>query len=328
MTVKDKGKLTEFELIDWIEKEAGFSEDLSLGIGDDCAISRQREDCDLLTTTDLLIEDVHFRREWTTFYNLGRKAAAVNLSDIAAMGGTPRALFLGLGRPADVSDLDMKEFISGFIYELRIHGAVLAGGDTCSSKTGLMISVTAQGTVARGDAICRNGASLGDAIYVSGTLGDSALALRKLLAGEHVERQLAERFNLPTPRIELGKTLARKQLATAMLDLSDGLTADLGHILDASAVGAEIEIESLPLSEPFRRALNSDERVIDLALAGGEDYELVFTSPLKDLAEQPEFLPGITRIGTIVQERDLILRQSDGHRYRCRLGGFDHFGRT
>lgn len=319
-------KLGEFELIDWIERQAGSSEVLSLGIGDDCAIQRQDTEYDLLTTTDLLLEDVHFKRKWTTYYNLGRKSAAVNLSDIAAMGGTPQSIYLGLGRPADVGDLDMKEFISGFVYELQLHGAVLAGGDTCSSKAGLMVSVTAQGAVARGDAVCRTGASCGDAVYVSGTLGDSALALRRLLAGKEVDSALEERFHLPTPRIELGKILAQKQWATAMLDLSDGLISDLGHILRASAVGAEIEVDRLPLSPAFRRELERDAGLIDLALAGGEDYELVFTSPLKDLADQPELLPGVTRIGTIGNQPGLVLKRADGRDYHCSQGGFDHFG--
>lgn len=319
-------KLSEFELISWIEQQTGQSEILSLGIGDDCAIQRQHTDWDLLTSTDLLIEGVHFKRQWTTLYDLGRKAAAVNISDIAAMGGTPQTLYLGIGRPEDLSDLDMKEFISGFIYEVQLHGAELAGGDTCASKGGMMVSVTVQGRVARGEAICRQGASFGDAIYVTGTLGDSALALKKLQAGEPVDEFLGARFHLPTPRVEVGRTLADRQMATAMLDLSDGLVSDLGHILKASGIGAEIELDNLPLSPQFRQAVERDASLIDLALAGGEDYELIFTSPLKDLAEQPDLLPGVTRIGSVCQQKELRLRRADGQLYQCKSGGFDHFG--
>jgi thiamine-monophosphate kinase len=325
MCADETNKLSEFELISWIEQQTGKSELLSLGIGDDCAIQRQNTDWDLLTSTDLLIEDIHFKRQWTTLYNLGRKAAAVNISDIAAMGGVPVTLYLGIGRPQEISDLDMKEFIAGFIYEGQLHGAELAGGDTCASKGGLMISVTVQGQVAHGEAICRKGASFGDAIYVSGTLGDSALALKKLLAGESVDKYLSGRFHLPTPRVELGRTLAARQIATAMLDLSDGLVSDLGHILKASGIGAEIELDSIPLSQEFRQAMEDDATLIDLALAGGEDYELIFTSPLKDLADQPELLPGISRIGAVCQQQELRLRQADGKLYQCQSGGFDHF---
>jgi thiamine-monophosphate kinase len=305
MCADETNKLSEFELISWIEQQTGKSELLSLGIGDDCAIQRQNTDWDLLTSTDLLIEDIHFKRQWTTLYNLGRKAAAVNISDIAAMGGVPVTLYLGIGRPQEISDLDMKEFIAGFIYEGQLHGAELAGGDTCASKGGLMISVTVQGQVAHGEAICRKGASFGDAIYVSGTLGDSALALKKLLAGESVDKYLSGRFHL--------------------LDLSDGLVSDLGHILKASGIGAEIELDSIPLSQEFRQAMEDDATLIDLALAGGEDYELIFTSPLKDLADQPELLPGISRIGAVCQQQELRLRQADGKLYQCQSGGFDHF---
>lgn len=269
MTSEKNSSLGEFQLIDWIDQQVGPSERLSLGIGDDCSIQQQQAGQDLLTSTDLLLEDVHFKRCWTSLYNLGRKAAAVNLSDIAAMGGTPQALYLGIGRPSELSDLDMKELISGFIYEAQLHGAELAGGDTCSSRAGLIIAVTVQGLVGQGSAICRDGASVGDAIYVSGTLGDSALALQQLLADEPVDDYLSQRFHLPTARIELGQMLSNKQWATAMLDLSDGLVSDLGHILNASGVGAEITLESLPLSQAFQQALECDADLIDLALAGG-----------------------------------------------------------
>lgn len=325
MVTHEMTKLGEFELIDWIQQQAGQPQHLSLGIGDDCAVQNQQSDKDLLTSTDLLIEGIHFKRQWTTYYQLGRKAAAVNISDIAAMGGAPQSLFLAIGRPADVADLDMKELISGFIFETQLHGAALAGGDSCRSPGPLMISVTAQGQVASGDAIYRHGACYGDAIYASGTLGDSALALQLLQAGRPVEKTLAERFLLPVPRVELGLMLSGKQIATAMLDISDGLLADLGHILDASNVGAELELDQIPLSQPFQRTLDRNPSLIDLALSGGEDYELVFTSPLKDLEKQLDLSVPVTRIGTICQDQELRIRQPDGQIYQCQQEGFDHF---
>lgn len=325
MVINKSKRLAEFGLIDWIQRQAGGGEHLSLGIGDDCAIQPQKADQDLLTSTDLLIEGVHFKREWTSMFDLGRKSAAVNISDIAAMGGTPQSLFLGIGRPKQIIDAEIEEFISGFLAETKLYGAVLAGGDTCSSPGPLMISVTVQGTVATNEAITRQGASYGDAIYVSGFLGDSALAIHLLQSGQQPDSYLAERFNTPTPRVALGQKLSERQLATAMLDISDGLLADLWHILEVSEVGAELELATIPLSRSFQSALAADSNLIDLALAGGEDYELVFTSPLKDLAEQIGSAHSVTRIGIISQEPGLRIRKTDGEFYQCHRGGFDHF---
>jgi thiamine-monophosphate kinase len=317
--------LEEFEMIGWIQQQAGSSGHLTLGIGDDCSIQRQQGDLDLLTSTDMLIEGIHFQPEWCSMFNLGRKSAAVNISDIAAMGGKPQSLFLSIGRPKKVSDREIKEFITGFLTEAKYYGAALAGGDTCRSPELLTISVTVQGTVPTGDAICRQGASCGDAVYVSGTLGDSALALQMLQQGLQPGSFLAERFHTPTPQISLGRILSQRQFATAMLDISDGLLADLGHILSSSSVGADLELQQLPLSKEFRQALATDASVIDLALAGGEDYELVFTSPLKDLSDQVGRICPVTRIGTITQTPGIRIMQENGTPYRCQYDGFDHF---
>ena len=317
--------LEEFELIRWIQQQAGSSPHLSQGIGDDCSIQPQQAGQDLLTSTDLFIEGIHFQREWSSWFDLGRKAAAVNISDIAAMGGIPQSLFLGIGRPKEMSDGEIEEFISGFLAEVKIHDAVLAGGDTCLSPGSLLISVTVQGTVTAAEAICRDGASYGDAIYVSGTLGDSALALHLLQSGQQPDTYLAGRFHTPTPRVSLGRELSKRQLATAMLDISDGLLADLGHILVAAGVGAELDLAKIPLSEPFQKVLSGDSTLLDLALAGGEDYELVFTSPLKDLDRQIDAAFAVTKVGIISQEVGLRRRQADGELYHCQRGGFDHF---
>ncbi len=219
----------------------------------------------------------------------------------------------------------MQEFLSGFLAEVQTYGAVLAGGDSCSSTGPLMISVTVQGKVLTGDAICRQGASYGDAIYVSGSLGDSALALYQLQNNQKPDPFLNQRFHTPTPRVALGQELSKKQLATAMVDVSDGLLADLGHILDASKVGAELDMAKIPLSKSFQKALDKNSTLIDLALAGGEDYELVFTSPLKDLDRQINLPHPITRIGSISQNSEICVRQSNGELYHCQRGGFDHF---
>ncbi len=318
--------LGEFDLIEWIDQAAGTGSHLSLGIGDDCAVQPQVAGQDLLTSSDLLIEGIHFKREWTSFFDLGRKSAAVNISDIAAMGGTPQSLFLGLGRPKDISDSDIKDFIAGFISEAELHGAVLAGGDSCGSPGPLLISVTVQGCVASGEAIYRNGASYGDAIYVSGTLGDSAMALQALLKGELPAAHFASRFHTPEPRVRLADKLTRGGWATAMLDVSDGLLADLGHILEDSDVGADIELARVPLSKAFQQELKRDSKLIELALGGGEDYELIFTSPLKDLDRHQDFYPHITRIGVISQTPGLRVFEPSGELFPYQLKGFDHFG--
>ncbi|MCK4502265.1 MAG: thiamine-phosphate kinase [Desulfuromonadales bacterium] len=321
-TSKNRG---EFGLIDWIQQQAGSSDHLSLGIGDDCSIQPQQANQDLLTSTDLLIEGSHFHRDWTNMFDLGRKSAAVNISDIAAMGGIPQSIFLGIGKPKTISVKEIEAFIAGFLSETTQHGATLAGGDTCSSPDSLMLSITIQGTITTGSAICRHGAKCNDAIYVSGSLGDSALALQLLQQNQAPESYLAQRFHTPTPRVNLGQKLAKDKLATAMLDISDGLLADLGHILAASGVGAELELTALPLSEPFQHALANDPTLIDLALAGGEDYELVFTSPRQDLTEQLSGDIAITKVGTINSGSKLLIRQEDGSSYQCQRGGFDHF---
>lgn len=320
--LKDIG---EFGLIRKIQQRAGVAEHLVLGIGDDCAIQRQDSGQELLTSTDLLIEGVHFDRRWTSMEQLGRKSVAVNISDIAAMGGLPKSLLLGVACPSSISVAELEQFTSGFLAEAKNYGAVLAGGDTCASSGPLMISVTVQGEVAAGQAIRRDGAQLGDAIYVSGSLGDSALALTLLQRDKEADPLLLQRHHTPEARVGLGLRLSKQQLATAMLDVSDGILSDLQHILDASGVGAELQLSAIPLSTPFRKGLQEDATLIDLALGGGEDYELLFTSSDHTLANITEFSPLVSKIGSICQEKWLRIRCSDNSLYQCSRGGFDHF---
>jgi thiamine-monophosphate kinase len=325
MTEANNIQSGEFELIRWIQEQVGSCDRLLCGIGDDCAIDQLPTNQLLLTSNDLLIEDVHFVRAWTSMYDLGRKSVAVNLSDIAAMGGSPRSLFLGIGRSKHLKEADLKDFIRGFIQEAKQHDVVLAGGDTCGSPGPLIVSVTVQGQVPAGKAVARHGAGCGDAIYVSGTLGDSALALKMLQTGLIPPAHLAQRFHTPSARVDVGRYLSENGLATAMLDVSDGLLADLNHLLIASGVGAEVTLSTLPLSEAFRSALVQDPTLIDLALAGGEDYELLFSSSRHDLEQIAVPAPGITKIGKITADAGIIIRQDNGDIYQCRRQGFDHF---
>lgn len=325
MTIDSLKDLGEFGLIERIRQQVGSGEHLLKGIGDDCAIQYQDSRQLLLTSTDLLIEGVHFNRRWTGMEQLGRKSVAVNISDIAAMGGIPKSLFLGVACPNGTSVAELEQFVSGFLAEAEQYGAVLAGGDTCASAGPLMISVTVQGEVESGKAICRQGAQEGDAIYVSGTLGDSALALALLQKDELVDAYLLSRHHTPSARVSLGRQLAQRQLASSMLDVSDGLLADLGHLLEGASLGADLELAAVPLSEPFSSVLRERPELIDLALAGGEDYELLFTSPQQDLDRDPGLATPVTRIGRIGSDEGIRVRCVDNSFYRCSQGGFDHF---
>ncbi len=321
--------LGEFGFIERIRHAAASAPGVRLGIGDDCSAVEVPPGELLLTSTDLLIEDVHFRRQWINWRQLGRKSVSVNASDIAAMGGVPRTLHLALGLPAASELADLDAFVDGFLEAAEEYGAVLAGGDTCRSAGPLLISVTIQGSVAATEMVTRRGARPDDAIYVSGTLGDSALALRQLLAGERPHPELARRHHDPTARVSLGRALAAAHLPTAMIDLSDGLFADLGHLLTAAAVGAEVREADIPLSAPFIRALRHAPQLKELPLTGGEDYELLFTAPPAAEGELIRLAAAtgisVTRIGRITAGRELLLIDRLGRVQHPSRSGFDHF---
>ena len=322
--------LGEFGFIERISSAAAVGPGVLRGIGDDCAVLELPPGQLLLTSKDMLIEGVHFQLSWSGWRTLGRKSVAVNISDIAAMGGTPRYLYLGLGVPDSATVEELNQFLDGFLEAAAEYGALLVGGDTCRSPGPLLISVTVEGTVPKAEVVSRGGARPGDGIYVSGTLGDSALGLRQLLKGEKPGEFLARRHFDPQPRISLGRALAEKGLASAMIDLSDGLLGDLGHILKAGSAGAVLEEARLPLSAEFRHALQADPASMQLAWAGGEDYELLFTVP-----PEKEPLPmglasacgvDLTRIGVICEAKDGLRILDARGRYRSpEAGGFNHF---
>lgn len=323
------GGLGEFQFIERLRRRCKLNDTLVRGIGDDCAVARVPAGELLLTSTDLLIEDVHFRTAWIDMYDLGRKSVSVNVSDVAAMGGQPLSLFLALGIPADLSLEDLDRFTEGVLSACRDYGAVLAGGDTCRSPRGLFISVTVEGAVPDGLQVTRDGAGPGDLVWVSGTLGDSALALRELLAGRQPPEECFRRHHDPRARVKLGYTLAAQQFASAMIDISDGLLSDLGHILDASGCGAVLRRDLLPLSSAFLQFQKHQPEVNDLALTGGEDYELLFTSPPKHAealrALSTPDLP-LTEVGRITASADgLRVIDAQGRPCMPTRSGFDHF---
>jgi thiamine-monophosphate kinase len=325
--------LGEFKLIDRIRQQVVNGAGVHRGIGDDAAVLSLPDGHHLLTSTDLLIEDVHFRHDWTDCEALGHKAVAVNLSDIAAMGGTPRYLYLGLACPGETDLDDIYAFTKGALDEAERYNVTLVGGDTCRSPGPWMISVTIEGSAPVSQAICRDGAQPGDLIMVSGTLGDSALALRLLQEGKSPEAALSTCHHRPTAQVELGRLLGEKRLVRAMIDISDGLAGDLEHILQASQVNGLIEERKLPLSEVFRRHTERKPDLRELALYGGEDYQLLFTvAPEKATAVAAlgaELKLSITPIGVICEGSGALSLQDKAGAVRPILvRGYDHFCRS
>jgi thiamine-monophosphate kinase len=323
-------RLGEFGLIERVRRTASKGRGVSLGIGDDAAWVKTRSGSCLLTA-DLLIEGVHFDLKWTSLYALGYKTLAVNMSDIAAMGGIPAYLLLSLGLPATFASEDVEEFYRGIRSLASESGVALVGGDTSVAKV-LFISACLVGQ-APYRPVTRAGARVGDDIYVTGTLGDSALGL-KLLKGKSPKltkpaaQFLVSRHYFPTARVRTGTQLASKKLARAMIDLSDGLIQDLGHICKASRIGAIITEKKLPLSAAYRSLAGHDGT--GHALTGGEDYELLFCARRRDRSRierlQRWFDVTITRIGICVPARDGTTVVDDkGQRIRFRAGGHDHF---
>ena len=296
------------------------------GIGDDCAVLPQRDGRDTLVSTDMLVEGTHFLRHDIDPYALGWKSAAVNLSDIAAMGGKPTGTFLSIALPAGLETAWAEEFLRGYAEISERFGVPLLGGDTTASPDRICINVAVLGECPAGSARTRDDARPGDLVCVTGTLGDSAAGLKAILEG--VERDtdvqaLVDRHYLPMPRIEEGLRLAARPGVHAMMDISDGIGSDLKHILEASGCGAEIDIPSLPLSSALQRVcarLNWD--ATELAVCGGEDYELLFTTDPE--AEATLDVPH-TVIGRITESSRGKSGIAEWHGADRSFNGFDHF---
>jgi thiamine-monophosphate kinase len=335
MKISDLG---EFGLIDRIRKaSARNTKRAPIGIGDDAAALLLSPSSTLLATTDMLIEGVHFDLRTTDLYSLGWKAAAVNLSDIAAMGGVPRFCLTALGIPASLTVEDISEFYRGVNACLKKFGTVLVGGDTCSSRKGLIVSVTVLGEVQTKHAISRSGARPGDLLYVTGTLGDSGAGLEILKRGSGVRgqglgntknagaRRLIEKHLRPVPRIADGRKLAAAGIASAMIDVSDGLSSDLGHLCAQSGAGAEVFADRIPLSKELRSAKALKRPPLAYALSGGEDYELLFTVPPGKTKKLKAMQIAATEIGIITRDRSMRLIDERGQGRPLTATGYDHF---
>ncbi len=289
-----------------------------LGIGDDAAIV-QVPSQDLIITTDTLVKNVHFPESASAF-DIGFKALAVNLSDLAAMGATPAWITLALTLP-EVNEDWLKAFCAGLFELTQRYSVQLIGGDL--TRGPLAITIQAHGFTPHQQAIQRYGAQPGDLVYVTHTLGDAALGLlctkKKIAISPASELFVLTRLNRPEPRVEIGEKL--RGVASAAIDISDGLASDLGHILKRSGVGARINVDSLPFSQALRESV-THEKSLELALSGGDDYELCFTVPIE---KNKVFDFDCTCIGVITDGRGLELQRGDGSQYSMKMTGYQHF---
>jgi thiamine-monophosphate kinase len=322
-------EIGEFGLIKAISQIADKGPGVVMGIGDDAAVLAPSAGQVLLVTTDLLLEGVHFQLEFTDPYRLGRKALAVNLSDIAACGGTPTAFLVSLAIPPETEVASVQALYKGMMEQAQEFKVALVGGDTSRAEK-LFISVTMIGEAEENKVIYRSGARKGDLIFVTGTVGDAALGLQQLKQGKK-EGRLIQRHLTPVPRVKEGQAIAYQGLALSMIDISDGLVADLGHIAEQSNVGAEVRLSQLPLSEQYRKEIVSySSDPYQLALSGGEDYELLFTSPpakAQAVAKLAQKLgTPITEIGEITDaSQGVTIYGKDGKEYPIAQRGHDHF---
>ncbi len=300
----------------------GTKREIIRGIGDDCAVLQIPAGQQLLVTTDLCVEDVHFRRNWHPAHSVGHRCLTRGLSDIAAMGGDPVACFLSLGVPSKLPQKWVDEFLRGLLQLARQFRVPLAGGDTSTAEK-ITADILVLGTVPAGTALLRSGARAGDAIYVTGELGGAAATLKQLFAGKKIRPSKANRHFYPAPRLEVGGYLRKHKLATAMIDISDGLSVDLAHICEESKVGAVLDADAVPIARNAK---------LGLALHGGDDYELLFTArPRVKLPGRIADVP-ITRIGAIVRKpprgTPVRLRDKTGGMQPLIARGWQHFGKS
>jgi thiamine-monophosphate kinase len=320
--------LSEFALIDRYFRNVGYKRpDVRLGIGDDAALLDSPAGCDLVAAIDTLVDGVHFPHGCPAA-SVGHRVLAVNLSDLAAMGARPAWALLALTLP-DIDESWLSEFAAGFNDLARSHDLALVGGDTTSGP--LTATVQILGHVPRGQALVRSGAKPGDQVFVSGTPGDAAAGLAveqgRLQATPDVATYLRKRFLFPTPRMALGKCL--RGFASACIDVSDGLLGDVGKLAHASGCGVELSHEKLPVSEALVEAVG-DERARELALTGGDDYELCFTVSPDNVAKLCKELPperwGYSLIGTLGAAPGAVVSKG-GNVMEFSHSGYDHFGK-
>ncbi|HLJ63887.1 MAG TPA: thiamine-phosphate kinase [Stellaceae bacterium] len=298
-----------------------------LGLTDDAAVIEGPAGFDLILTTDAIVEGVHFLSDDPPF-EIAQKLLRVNLSDLAAKGAAPLGYLLTTALPKTRDEVWLERFAAGLAADQARFGIGLLGGDSVATPGALTLSLTAIGRVSRGAAVLRRGARTGDGLYVSGTLGDAALGLR-LLRGELPPLQvaastfLAERYRLPRPRLSTGRHLVG--IAHAMLDISDGLVGDVGHLAKLAGLAVVIESATIPLSPAFRMALAVDRALLALALTGGDDYELAFAASLDEAASLAALDPPCTMIGRFERGEGVRVIDEQGNPLRLDGEGYRHF---
>jgi len=305
---------------------------LAIGIGDDAAVVEPPRGALEILTTDAIVEGIHFDRRFSSARDIGWKALAVNLSDIAAMGGTPRLALLSLGLPADFSKTDTDGLLDGFLALAAEARVTLAGGNITRSPGPLLVDVTAMGFARRRHILTRAGAKPGDDVFVTGDIGAATAGLSWLRAGTTDDGTMngcADRHRRPLPRVRIGTILGRNRAATACMDLSDGLADAARQVAAASGVGMRLDASALPISDAARNWFaHSGVDPVDAACAGGDDYELLFTVPrrrrgrLATVTRQSQGIP-VTRIGVVTAEPDVLLVAGD--HVRPLPEGFAHF---
>jgi thiamine-monophosphate kinase len=334
-------KLGEDRLIQGlVERFGGRHSRLLKGIGDDTSVSSQKGGAALLVTTDILIENTHFKRAYTSPYLLGRKALSISLSDIAAMGGEPLFFLVSLALTPGTPKKFIDELYRGLDDVAREAGCVLAGGNTAKAAHEMTVSTTVIGEAPVNRVVYRKGAVAGDLVFITGTVGGSALGLKALvnhdgLALKRVPWKDSVKKHLdPVPRLKAGQALAKARLATALMDISDGVALDLKRMCVESGKSAVIYLSSLPLSEELKTygERTGKSPLLDFALTGGEDYELLFTSPEKNLRKIATLskklgLP-MTPVGRIMgrkKDRVITVLDEDGEPMELKKLGFEHF---
>ncbi len=339
--LQNRKPLGELGLIEQIRRtfssqRSGRGNSLALGIGDDCAILRPPRGQEILVTTDFSLEDRHFRRDLHPAASVGHRCLARGLSDLAAMGATPLAAFLSLALPAEMLRTARgQRWIDGFFSGLRTlalrHNTPLAGGDTSQSPADLILAdIILIGSAPTGRSLRRSGAHPGDILYVTGSLGGAQAELSALPASKRPSRATASPSHphlYPQPRLAIGATLLRRRLATAAIDLSDGLSTDLTHLCESSCLRAELDAASIPLHSLAKKL--PPDQALHAALHGGEDYELLFTaSPTTRIPRSIAEVP-ITRIGTLHRThankpRITLIRPAKAPT-ELKPGGWQHF---
>jgi thiamine-monophosphate kinase len=315
--------LSEKALIQQIRSRAKRHGRVRLGIGDDCSILRIPAGHEALVTTDFSLEGVHFRTDWHSPEVIGHRCLTRGLSDIASMGGKPIAAFLSLALPVAVKSGWVKKLVAGLLELAEQFEVTLAGGDTAQSPGRVLADIVVLGSVPQGKAVLRSGARAGDAIYVTGWLGGAAATLDLLRAGRKLRAQNYPEHFHPLPRVTVGSALTG--LASAMIDVSDGLSVDLGHLCEESGVGAEVSAATIPRA---RIGNPASEVELRYALHGGDDYELLFTVPAQ--RKVPRRIAGvpITRIGSITRGKNVMLIEPEGTRNILRPQGWQHFRKS